>query len=82
LRLLSFIVGLTDIDPFILSLLAGKFQAPEAAITAAVLIASGSNNLLKAAYAVVLGRNRSVIPAALWLVVLFGASVVYAYWLL
>jgi lipid-A-disaccharide synthase-like uncharacterized protein len=47
-----------------------------------VLIASGSNNLLKAAYAVVLGRNRSVIPAALWLVVLFGASVVYAYWLL
>jgi uncharacterized membrane protein (DUF4010 family) len=82
LQLLAFIVGLTDIDPFILSLLAGKFQAPETAITAAVLIASGSNNLLKAAYAVVLGRNRSVIPAALWLVVLFGASVVYAYWLL
>jgi hypothetical protein len=36
-------------------------------MTAAVLIASGSNNLLKAAYALALSRRRALLPAALWL---------------
>jgi len=81
LHLLSFIVGFTDIDPFILSLLAGKYQVTEGAIVGAVIIASGSNNLLKAAYAVGLSRNRSVLPAAVWLVGLCIASLAYTYWL-
>lgn len=82
LRFLSFVVGFTDIDPFILSLLAGKYQSSEVAITGAVMIASGSNNFLKAAYAIGLSQNRSVLPAVLWLVALFVASVAYAYWLI
>jgi uncharacterized membrane protein (DUF4010 family) len=80
LHFLSFIVGFTDIDPFILSLLAGKFQVGEDALVGAVLIASGSNNLLKAAYAIGLSRNRSVLPAALWLLGLCLASVVDTFW--
>jgi uncharacterized membrane protein (DUF4010 family) len=80
LHFLSFIVGFTDIDPFILSLLAGKHQVTEGAIVGAVIIASGSNNLLKAAYAVGLSRNRSVLQAVVWLVGLCIASLAYAYW--
>ena len=67
LRWLSFAAGFSDIDPFVLSLLAGHFSVSETAITAAVLIASGSNNLLKAGYALALSRRRALLPAALWL---------------
>jgi len=79
LHVLSVCVGFTDIDPFVLSLLAGKFQVGVAQISAAVIVASGSNNLLKAGYALALGRNRSVVPAVVWLVGLFLASLAYAY---
>jgi uncharacterized membrane protein (DUF4010 family) len=78
LHILSFVVGFSDIDPFILSLLDGKFQVSEAAIVSAVLIASGSNNLLKACYAMVLSRQRAMIPAAGWLLVTLVLSVIYA----
>lgn len=80
LQVLSFGVGLTDIDPFILALLAGKFHVAEAALDAAVLIAAGSNNLLKAGYALGLSRNRAVAPAAAWLVGTFALSLIYVYW--
>ncbi|MGA7802730.1 MAG: DUF4010 domain-containing protein [Gammaproteobacteria bacterium] len=79
LHALSVFVGFTDIDPFVLSLLAGKFHVSVGQLTGAIIVASGSNNLLKAGYALALGRNRSVVPAALWLVALFAASLAYAY---
>jgi uncharacterized membrane protein (DUF4010 family) len=78
LHLLSFAVGFSDIDPFILSLLDGKFQVSEAAIVTAVLIASGSNNVLKAGYAVVLSRQRAMLPPACWLVITLLLSLLYA----
>ncbi|MCK9396091.1 MAG: DUF4010 domain-containing protein [Methylobacter sp.] len=78
LNYLAVVVGFTDIDPFILSLLSGKFVVSDPAIVSAVILASGSNNLLKAAYAVGLARNRSVLFAAAWLVFLFIISIVYA----
>ena len=59
--------GFSDIDPFIFSLLDGKFQVGLGAIVSAVLIASASNNLLKAAYAMTLSRSRAILPAAAWL---------------
>ena len=77
LQFLSFVIGLTDIDPFILSLLEGRFQIAETQLIAAIIIASGSNNLMKAIYAVVLGRNRFTVMAAGWLVLLFAASMAY-----
>lgn len=82
LHLMSFVVGVTDIDPFILSLLSGTFKVTEAQLISAVIIASASNNLLKAGYAVALGRNRSTALAAGWLVTLFGISMVYVLWFL
>ncbi|WP_298222582.1 DUF4010 domain-containing protein [Acidocella sp.] len=67
LHVLSFVVGFSDIDPFILSLLDGKFAVSASAVTGAVLIASASNNILKAAYAMIFSRNRTMAPAAIWL---------------
>lgn len=78
LKSLAVIVGFTDIDPFILSLLSGKFSVSDSVIVPSVILASGSNNLLKAAYALVLARNYSVLFAAIWLVLLFVASMLYA----
>jgi len=79
LKFLAIIVGFTDIDPFILSLLSGKFSVSDSVIVSAVILASGSNNLLKAAYAIALARNSSVLFAALWLTFLFVVSILYAY---
>ncbi len=79
LKSLAIVVGFTDIDPFILSLLSGKFTVSESAIVSAIILASGSNNLLKAAYAIALTRNRSVLFAAIWLAFLFVISFLYAY---
>ena len=67
LHVLSFVVGFSDIDPFILSLLDGKFAVSANAVTGAVLIASASNNILKAAYALIFSRSRTMLPAAIWL---------------
>jgi uncharacterized membrane protein (DUF4010 family) len=53
---LSFIVGITDIDPYLLNL----FQNPSNQLTVnniiqATLIATTSNNLIKMIYALILG---------------------------
>jgi len=56
LNILSFIVGFTDIDPFLLNLFQGKYAGiTVAAISAASLQAIASNNFLKMTYALSLG---------------------------
>ena len=80
LHVLSFLVGFSDIDPFVLSLLAGHYPIGDPAITAAILIASGSNNLLKAGYALALSRQRSMLPAAAWLVLSLLLSLAWLTW--
>ncbi len=78
LRILSFAVGFTDIDPFILSILSGKFPINEGAIVTAILTASGSNNMLKAIYAMMLSRQPRMAWAAGWLVALLFGSLIYS----
>lgn len=78
LTFLSIVAGFTDIDPFILSLLSGKFAVSETIMVSGVIVASGSNNLLKAIYAALWARNRSVLAAVLWLLFLFVISISYA----
>jgi uncharacterized membrane protein (DUF4010 family) len=77
LSFLAFSAGLTDIDPFIFSLLSGRFTVPDASLISAIIIASGSNNLLKAAYAIALARNRSIRFGVIWLLFLFVISILY-----
>jgi uncharacterized membrane protein (DUF4010 family) len=54
LNLLSFVVGVTDIDPFLLNLFQGKFDVGIEVIAAATLQAIISNNVLKMIYGIVI----------------------------
>ncbi|MGZ3539860.1 MAG: MgtC/SapB family protein [Vulcanimicrobiaceae bacterium] len=67
---LAAIVGVADVDPFVLSLVQGSVQALGAtAIAVAVLIAAASNNVAKAVYAWGFGR-RNAGASAIALIVL------------
>jgi len=68
LNILSFIVGFTDIDPFVLSILSSKFDVTIAQASTAILIATGSNNILKALYAYLFSKNKTGIISAATLV--------------
>ncbi len=78
LKILSFLIGFTDIDPFILSLLMGKFSISIKDVVEAILIASGSNNILKAFYALIFGKGLPKV-AAFWIFVLGILSILYPY---
>ena len=62
---LAAVVGFTDIDPFVVSLAqSGAASIGMATAAVAIVIASSSNNLLKAVYTLAFTRRRaSVIPA-------------------
>jgi len=70
LHILSFAVGFTDIDPFVLSLLTGQYNIGDGVIVSSVMIAAGSNNLLKALYALWFGGLQAGRTAAFWLLLL------------
>jgi len=76
LDLLSLVVGFTDIDPFVLSILSGHY--PSAAgqqLAGAIVVAAGSNNLLKAVYAYSLGERKNIRGVLLFLVLLGLATI-------
>jgi uncharacterized membrane protein (DUF4010 family) len=76
---LAAVVGVTDIDPFVLNLAQGGTSGVSAsAIAAAILIASSSNNLLKAAYAVSFAGGRATKASAIALVILAIAGIAAA----
>lgn len=79
LRYLSLIVGFTDIDPFVLSLLNGQYHTTTEMIASAVLIAAGSNNLLKAVYAYILAEPKAGKYSATWLII-FGVITIALGW--
>jgi uncharacterized membrane protein (DUF4010 family) len=54
---LAFVVGVTDIDPFIINLFQGKFNLDATVISLAVLNAITSNNILKMIYALFLSEK-------------------------
>jgi uncharacterized membrane protein (DUF4010 family) len=54
---LAFIVGITDIDPFLLNLLQHKEGITETTVVLAIINATNSNNILKMIYAIVLSSS-------------------------
>ena len=76
---LSFVVGVTDIDPFIINLFQGKWNIEMGVITMAVLNAINSNNALKMIYAITLGNKslRKEIIAAFGLLIAVGIIVAF-----
>lgn len=79
-KTLSLVVGFTDIDPFVLSLFGGHFAITPHLIVAAVVIATGSNNVLKGLYALGVARNSAVVPGVIGLGALAGISFAVAFW--
>ncbi len=77
---LAAVVGVTDIDPFVLSIAQeGVAAIGVAGLVAAVLIAASSNNLLKAAYALAFGDARRMMLPANSLFALAAAGCAAAY---
>ncbi|MFI5013351.1 MAG: MgtC/SapB family protein [Hyphomicrobiales bacterium] len=73
---LAAIVGVTDIDPFVLSIAqGGAGSLSKADATIAVLVATASNNVLKAAYTVGFVGLRGSLPAVASLALLSGAAI-------
>jgi len=70
LNILSFVVGMTDIDPFVLSILSSKFNVTAGSATTAILIATGSNNILKALYSYLFSKNKIGVISAICLIIL------------
>ncbi len=79
LESLSYIIGFTDIDPFILSILNTKINVMFA--SKIILIAISSNNILKAIYAVYFSGFKAK-KSALILVILSIITLLYAYFML
>jgi uncharacterized membrane protein (DUF4010 family) len=76
---LAAIVGVTDIDPFVLNLAQGGTTGmSNGALAAAILIAASSNNILKALYAAAFAGGRATIFSAAVLVLLAVAGVIIA----
>jgi uncharacterized membrane protein (DUF4010 family) len=70
------IVGITDIDPFVLNLAQGGTSGvSDTALAAAILIAASSNNILKAAYAAGFAGGHATAGSAVALVLLAIAGV-------
>jgi uncharacterized membrane protein (DUF4010 family) len=78
LRMLSFVVGCTDITPFVVSVLQGNLGIGTPQILQAIIFASASNNMLKVAYTYIFGTRRTANLAALGMGSLAALSILYA----
>jgi uncharacterized membrane protein (DUF4010 family) len=77
--LLAVVVGFTDIDPFVLSVAVGGSSSwPAGAAVAAILIATASNNLMKAVYDAFFAGPRRSLPGVAALVLLAIGAVAAA----
>lgn len=76
---LGAIIGVSDIDPFVLNLAqGGTIGIPTTALAAAILISASSNNLLKALYAAAFAGGRTTAGSAAALVFLSFAGTAIA----
>ncbi|MEN9908174.1 MAG: hypothetical protein RLZZ540_1323 [Bacteroidota bacterium] len=69
IKFLSFVVGVTDIDPFIMNIFQSKWSTTNGVLATAVINAVTSNNLLKMIYSITLSKKSIRKP------VLFGFSI-------
>jgi uncharacterized membrane protein (DUF4010 family) len=82
---LAALVGVSDIDPFVINIAQGGVpDLSIAALSAAILIAASANNVAKAAYALGFGGIQSSHRSATMLLVLavagFAAAAIYVLW--
>lgn len=79
LQLLSVIVGVTDIDPFLLNLFQGHYQVSLAMIGIATFQAIISNNILKACYTLWLSgmKNKGLIIGSFVLIIILNTLFIF-----
>lgn len=65
INILSFVVGVTDIDPFILNIFQSKWNIENSILVISVLNAVTSNNLLKMIYAIGFGNKTLLKPISI-----------------
>ena len=77
MEVLSYIIGFTDIDPYLLNLFQGNFDIGLTVIAIASLQAIISNNVLKMIYTSVLAdkKTKKLVLLGLGLVTLFNIGV-------
>lgn len=79
---LAAVVGVTDIDPFVLGVAqGGAVGIAVHVLVIAILIAASSNNVLKAIYALAFSRGHHTAWASLSLAILAAAGLGIAWWL-
>lgn len=78
LNLLSWIAGVSDIDPFLLNLFQGKFDVPQSVIGMATMQAIISNNIMKTLYAAMLcsGKLRKMVATGMAIIIAVNAVLV------
>jgi uncharacterized membrane protein (DUF4010 family) len=76
---LALAAGFGDVDAFVLALLTGKLAMDSDALCKAIVIVSGSNNLLKAIVFLVLAKSRQSVICVLWLAALAALSVMFGF---
>ncbi len=81
LNILALVVGVTDIDPFILNLFQGKMLISEGVIVLSVLNAIVSNNVLKMIYALSLEAPQIRKKTAISFGILILAGILISFWL-
>jgi len=79
LQLLSVIVGVTDIDPFLLNLFQGHYQVSLAMIGIATFQAIISNNILKACYTLWLSglKNKGLIIGSFAIIIILNTLFIF-----
>jgi len=78
LRAMSFVVGCSDITPFVVTVLQGNLGIGSGQILQAIIIATASNNLLKVFYTYLFGTRRTANLAASGMAGLIVLSLAYA----
>ena len=78
LRMLSFLVGASDIVPFIVSVLQGNLGIGPNQILQAIVIATASNNVMKTAYVFTFGHRQTARLTALGMAGIVLLSFLYA----
>ncbi len=77
---LAAVVGVADIDPFVLNLAQGGVADLSASVAAAaILVSTASNNLLKASYAAAFAGARVALPSVISLTALAALTVAAAF---
>ena len=78
---LAAVLGLVDVDPFILGLAQSTGPAISLSTAAsAILVATASNNLMKGVYAVAFGEKKTGRATLVWLVGLAALGLVPLLW--